>query len=63
MSYRNDSLWNDKTELMCLVIFLKLKAENFPRGKLKKYCKAMSEETGLDYGSIPIQPENTVFNV
>lgn len=47
MNYRYDSLWNDKNELLCLLIFKKLEAENFPRGKAMDYCRDLSKETGL----------------
>ena len=52
MNYRNDSLWNDKNELRCLLIFKKLQAEGFPRGKQIEYCRELSKNTKLDSGSL-----------
>ena len=52
MSYRDSSPWTDKTELMCLLIFKKLQSEDFPRGKQKKYCEKMAENTGLTFNTI-----------
>ena len=52
MNYRDGSLWNDKNELQCLLIFNRLKAENFPRGKQSEYCRELSKITRLDVGSL-----------
>ncbi len=52
MGYKDSSLWNDENELHCLIIFKKLQAENFPRGKQMEYCREMSKITKLDAGNI-----------
>jgi len=52
MSYRESSLWNEKNEFRCLLIFKKLQAKNFPRGKQMEYCREMSKITKLDSGNI-----------
>ena len=52
MSYRPTSLWNEATEIRCLIIFKKLQAQNFPRGKQMDYCRAMSRITKLGPGNI-----------
>ena len=52
MTYKKNSNWNDKNELKCLLIFKKLKAEYFPRGKQAKYCREMASTTNLDKGNI-----------
>lgn len=52
MGYKNNSLWNDENELRCLIIFKKLQAENFPRGKQMEYCRELSIITKLDPGNI-----------
>lgn len=52
MAYRNNSLWNDKNEIACLVIFKILKRDNFPRSKQKQYCDDLSKKTDLKASSI-----------
>ena len=52
MSYRTNSKWNDSNEIKCLIIFKKLKLENFPRGKQAELSRDLSKTTGLKYGSI-----------
>jgi hypothetical protein len=52
MSYRATSQWNDENEIRCLVIFKKLEAEDYPRGKQMEYCREMSRVTNLDPGNI-----------
>lgn len=52
MSYRAWSLWNEKNELRCLIIFRRLQAANFPRGMQMDLCREMSRVTGLDPRSI-----------
>lgn len=58
MGYKNNSLWNDENELRCLIIFKKLQAENFPRGKQMEYCIEMSKITKLDPGNISAKVSN-----
>ena len=58
MGYKNNSLWNDENELRCLIIFKKLQAENFPRGKQMEYCREMSKITKLDPGNISAKVGN-----
>lgn len=52
MSYRESSMWNERNELRCLLIFKKLQAEKFRRGRQMGYCREMAAETHLDAGSI-----------
>lgn len=52
MSFRADSLWNKKTELMAYLIFKKLEVEKFPYGKQAELCREMMKKTGLDKGNI-----------
>ena len=52
MSYSESSNWNEVNEIKCLIIFKKLEAENFPKGKQMDYCKEISKETGLDVGNL-----------
>ncbi len=47
MSYRKNSEWNERNEIRCLIIFKKLKYENFTRGKQIEYCQKMSKLTNL----------------
>jgi hypothetical protein len=58
LSYRAASNWNEKNELRCLVIFKKLQAQNFPRGKQMEYCKEMSPISGLEPGNISAKVSN-----
>jgi len=58
MSYKENSLWNDENEIRCLIIFKKLQAENFPRGKQMEYCREMSKITNLDPGNISAKVSN-----
>jgi hypothetical protein len=48
MRYRTTSHWNEKNEIRCLIIFKKLQAENFPRGKQTEYCREMSRLTNIE---------------
>lgn len=48
MRYRATSHWHEKNEIRCLIIFKKLQAENFPRGKQTEYCREMSKLTKID---------------
>ncbi len=50
MAYRTK--WDDKKELLCLLIFKQLQVENFPRGKQIKLCEEMAKTTNLSAGSI-----------
>jgi hypothetical protein len=58
MNYKKGSLWNDENELRCLIIFKKLQAENFPRGKQMEYCREMSMISNLDPGNISAKVSN-----
>jgi hypothetical protein len=58
MSYRVTSLWNEKNEIRCLIIFKKLQAEGFPRGKQMEYCREMSRITQLEPGNISAKVGN-----
>lgn len=58
MSYRANSLWNDKTELMAFLIFKKLEADNYPYRKQAEYCREMKEKTGLKAGNISAKVSN-----
>jgi len=52
MAYRENSKWNQKNELQCLLIFKKLQLANFPRGKQTEYCRSIERETGLSVGNL-----------
>lgn len=52
MGYRKDSLWDDTSELHCLLAFKKLEAEGFPRGRQIEYCRQLVKTTGLSSGSL-----------
>ena len=56
MSYRSN--WNEKNELKCLLIFKKLQANGFPRGKQMEYCREMEKYTSLDAGNISAKVSN-----
>ncbi len=58
MSYRTNSKWNDSNEIKCLIIFKKLKLENFPRGKQAEFSRELSKTTGLKYVSISAKISN-----
>lgn len=58
MGYKDNSYWNDINELRCLIIFKKLQAENFPRGKQMEYCREMEKSTELDAGNISAKVGN-----
>lgn len=58
MSYRENSEWNETNEIRCLIIFQRLKEENFPYGKQIQYCQDMSKSTNLDVGSISAKVSN-----
>ncbi len=58
MSFKNDSNWNKKNELKAFLIFKKLEALNFPRGKQMELCRKMEKETNLDAGNISAKVSN-----
>lgn len=58
MSYRHTSEWNEKKEILCLIIFKKLKTENFPRGKQMDYCREISKVTKLSPGNLSAKVSN-----
>ncbi|RWX47212.1 hypothetical protein H206_03862 [Candidatus Electrothrix aarhusensis] len=58
MGYQDTSFWNDENELRCLIIFKKLQAEKFPRGKQMKYCQEMEKTTGLEATNISAKVSN-----
>ena len=58
MSYRDASHWDEKKEILCLIIFKKLQAENFPRGKQMDYCREISKATKLSPGNLSAKVSN-----
>ncbi len=58
MSFRNDSNWNERNELKAFLIFKKLEALDFPRGKQIELCREMEKETNLDAGNISAKVSN-----
>jgi len=58
MSYKASSLWNEKNEIRCLIIFKQLEAERFPRGRQMELCREMSRITGLDPTNISAKVGN-----
>ncbi|MBA56829.1 MAG: hypothetical protein CMK89_20445 [Pseudomonadales bacterium] len=58
MTYKDSSEWNEENEIRCLIIFKKLEAENFPRGKQMEYCREMEKITNLDAGNISAKVSN-----
>tara|TARA_R110002073_G_scaffold278790_1_gene442549 strand:+ start:1858 stop:2145 length:288 start_codon:yes stop_codon:yes gene_type:complete len=58
MSYRENSEWNEKNEIRCLIIFKKLEKDNFPRGKQMDYCRELEKITNLDAGNISAKVSN-----
>ncbi len=58
MTYRESSSWDEKNEILCLIIFKQLQEANFPRGKQIEYCREMSQATALDAGSISAKVSN-----
>ena len=58
MVYRKTSHWNETNEIRCLIIFKKLQADNFPRGKQMEYCREMSMVTKFDPANISAKVGN-----
>ncbi len=58
MPFRDNSLWNERTELMAFLIFKRLEIDNFPRGKQAEYCREMMKKTGLETGNISAKVSN-----
>ena len=46
--YRDDSYWNDKNEMRCLLIFKKLKEQGFPRGMQAELCRKTADIPEID---------------
>ena len=57
-NYKADSGWNDKTELMALLIFKKLVKLGFPHGEQMRLCVEMATVTDLEKGSISAKVSN-----
>ena len=58
MTYSETSHWNENNEIKCLIIFKKLEAENFPRGKQMDLCREIKKETNLDPGNLSAKVSN-----
>ena len=58
MSYRKDSNWDEANEIRCLIIFKKLEAEKFPRGKQIDYCRKLAKVVNLDVGNLSAKVSN-----
>ena len=58
MSFKYDSNWNEKNELKAFLIFKKLEALDFPRGKQMELCREMEKETNLETGNISAKVSN-----
>ena len=58
MGYSADSEWNEANELRCLVIFKRLQAEGFPRGRQAELCRQMAAITRLDWTNISAKVTN-----
>ena len=56
MSFRSE--WNEKNELRSLLIFKKLEANNFPRGKQVELCREIEKITSLSTGNISAKVSN-----
>jgi len=65
VSYNDNSNWNDKNEIKCLIIFKQLEKAGFPRGMQTILSKILARSTGLKYGSISAKISNykSVFGV
>jgi hypothetical protein len=58
MSYRATSHWDEKNEIQCLIIFKKLQADNFPRGKQIEYCREISKSAKLSPTNLSAKVSN-----
>jgi len=58
MGYSENSEWNEKNEIRCLIIFKKLEMEDFPRGKQIELCREMALLSKLDVGNISAKVSN-----
>lgn len=58
MAYLADSEWNEANELRCLIIFKRLQAEGFPRGRQAELCREMASITRLEYTNISAKVTN-----
>ena len=58
MSFKDSSNWNEKNEFKAFIIFKKLEALGFPRGKQMEFCREMEKETNLDAGNISAKVSN-----
>lgn len=51
-------MWNEKSELQCLLIYKILNADNFPRGKQIELCRELTKFTTLTEGSLSAKVSN-----
>jgi len=58
MSFKDNSNWNEKNELKAFLIFKKLEALDFPRGRQMEFCREMEKETNLEAGNISAKVSN-----
>ena len=58
MSFKDSSNWNEKNEFKAFIIFKKLEALGFPRGKQMEFCREMEKETNLDARNISAKVGN-----
>jgi hypothetical protein len=50
--FMHSSEWSMEYELRCFVIFKKLEAENFPRGRQSELCRELESKSNLSFNTI-----------
>lgn len=58
MRFQPGSEWNEENEIRCLIIFKKLEAEGFPRGRQMELAREMARTSNLDATNISAKVTN-----
>lgn len=57
-SYRAGSIWNDRLELECFLIYKKAEQQSFKRGLVTDLCRELAKHHNIDEGTLKAKVGN-----
>lgn len=51
-NYRAGSVWDDKLELRCFLVFKEAESQNFKRGLVTELCRKLAKARNIDEGTL-----------
>lgn len=57
-SYRAGSIWNDRLELECFLIYKKAEQQSFKRGLVADLCRELAKHHNIDEGTLKAKVGN-----